>query len=247
MRALLFGVFFGVLSLVGCGRTYTIPIESVPAYAAGRPVRTVEGYPIHTSDGGSLSLAPHRRRCLEQIGDGEVDVGERQVPVVVLANAPEYGPCERHRVKSVRRIEQGEVITLLGKQGGVQAHTADVRGIRVHNPNEGAAAFAPRTSVRSSGLIGGGIALCAAGIGGMAASIVAATNVDRGGFMDFSGFEVAGWGLLAAASVGAGLGGGIPMIVFGAKPVRDPVRPGQEWAGLPVAGPSPGGSLAWRF
>ncbi|NUO53545.1 MAG: hypothetical protein HOV80_32235 [Polyangiaceae bacterium] len=75
------------------------------------------------------------------------------------------------------------------------------------------------TELKSPALIGVGSFLMAAGVGGLVACSVAAANVRTGGFMDFSGLERIGFIAGGIASLGAGAGAGIPLVVIGSRRV----------------------------
>jgi len=103
--------------------------------------------------------------------------------------------------------------------------------------------------VRNPVMIGFGPALIAAGVGGSIGFAIAASNVESGGgFLDFSGFER---GLLIFGSVvsaGLGLGGGISLIVVGARKVPVDDAPPAAASHVPTVSVGAGTVTAtWAF
>lgn len=113
------------------------------------------------------------------------------------------------------------------------------------------------TEARSPGLVAGGVALILGGGAGATALLIAASQVESdsraGSSMEFDcAFERVGLGLGGALLASGSLGGGIAMIVVGAKQVpkeSDDEEIGSEAWLLPSAvhvGPT-GASLTWSF
>lgn len=76
------------------------------------------------------------------------------------------------------------------------------------------------TELKNPGMVVAGSVFLVAGVGGFVGCVVGASQVDSGGgFMDFSGLERLAWIGGAVASLGAGAGAGIPMVVIGSRPV----------------------------
>jgi hypothetical protein len=83
------------------------------------------------------------------------------------------------------------------------------------------------SELKSPAMVGIGSTLMIAGVGGFVGCMVGAVNVDSGGgFMDFSGLERGLFILGGVASLGAGAGAGIPLVVIGSR--RVPTKVAEE-------------------
>ena len=211
VRSLLLAPFL----LLGC-RSHTLPIGRIPAYAANQPVITQEGNALSLADGGSLRLIPHDEdSCLVETERPATAPGVRSVALVAAML-----PCRNVVVPNVQRVEAGPLLRVYGSRGAVEVDPQLVESVRVAGPSQEPTAFAPRMGVQSSGMIAGGSVLLAAGVAGAIACFTAATSFDS--VDDHFGLYRSLVGFAGASSLAAGIGGGVPLIVIGARQMRLP-------------------------
>lgn len=224
----------GALGIGGC-RPYTLTPESVAAYADGHVVRTREGYPVHQSDGGALTPIARDGMCFRIASEDKLRQDTGTVTMARLEAVRSSGRCSKYTVPEVLHIDAGEALTILGKKKGVHVRREDLGGVRIHGHDQSRAPHAPITSMRNPGLVVGGAMLMATSLVPASYAFYGAANVGSGWFSELAQamFVIGGIGAL-----GAGFGAGVPMVVVGAKQVREPTSPFQELA-PPLAPPPP--------
>ncbi len=213
--------------LLGC-RTHTIPIGSMPAYAASQPVLTREGMALTIEDGGAAVLVPREGHCLSRLP------GPTRTDATIIAVEDSSLPCRRITVQNVQAVNAGEVLRIDGKTAAVEVDPRLVESVRIKGPKLDVADFAPKGEPRNVGMIVGGSLLIAAGIAGGTASFTALANVEDEWLADIPRFF---YGFLGAVSLGGGIAGGTTLVVFGARPMRAPQAdqprpPGIQMSGL---------------
>jgi hypothetical protein len=205
----------------------------MPAYAAGQPVVSREGVALSVYDGGTAVIVPHEGHCLSRAESA------RRADTTIVAGDDPSKPCRTFAVPGVLSVHAGEVLRLEGKRNIVEVDPLLVESVQIRSPNLESVSYAPETRVRSAGMIVGGSLLMAAGIAGSIALFTAAANVEDDWF---SVIPQVFLGTFGVVSLGAGFGGGVPLVVFGARPVRVPQSE------QPVTGIRLGGlGLRWAF
>ncbi len=204
---------FLVSSLLLACQTHTLPIGAMPAYAQNHPVLTREGYALALEDGGRVDLVAREGVCLKRLGyapsaQGAIAVGEG-----------EGDKCRTVAVNDVEAVIAGEQLLIRGAKESIEVDPQLVEAVRIVKPELEPTFFAPRTGPRSVGLVVGGSLLMAAGVAGSIALFTAAANVDGDGFDEIGRVLLATYG---GAALAGGVGGGIPMIVIGARQIRLP-------------------------
>ncbi len=232
--------------LAGCGGvTRTVALKDSNAYANREPVVSMEGYELEWSDGGKLAPVARDGLCLVDAGEGEIRVGERDVPLRVL-DGKRGAPCEQKPIrKPVSVSVRDDTLTIVGRDGAVQVPTRAVFGVRVYGARDdgekvaeptGLRASAEKTKPRSLPLVVAGSILMTGGFaGGVAIMAASALNPPEN---DAGAGPTVGWVVLSFA---AGLGGGIPMIALGAR--RVPADEARAAAAVSL-GVGPGGATA---
>lgn len=212
--------------LIAC-RTHTIPIGSMPAYAANQPVVTREGMALTVEDGGAAILVPHEGHCLSRLPSPEKSDG------TIIAGEDPRLPCRKISVQRVQAVDAGEVLRIEGKQSAVEVDPLLVESVIIKGANVGVTDYAPKSEPRSPAMIISGSLLIAAGIAGGTALFTALANVEDGFLADLPRFF---YGFLGAASLAGGVAGGTTLVVFGAKPMRAPYAEQPPLPAIQVSG-----------
>ncbi len=251
MKSLLLGLGLGALGIGGC-RPYTLPPDRVAAYAQGQVVRTIEGYPVHLSDGGTLAPIARDGTCLRIASEDRLKQEAGTVTMLRLEAVRSSGRCSNYGVAEVLHIDAGEALTMLGKRRAVHVRLDELRGVRISGHDQSAAPHAPITAMRNPGLVVSGAMLMATSLVPATYAFYGAANAGSGWLSELTQFAFVTGGI---GALGAGFGAGVPMVVIGAKQVREPTSPFQELAPPPPppppvqaveAGPRTVG-MSWSF
>lgn len=215
----------------------------MPAYAANQPVLTEEGYALTLADGGTLALLPNSETpCL-----GELEPSSAAPDVVRVVPVEISDFCGTVKVSGVSWVEAGPLLRIhksewplatdfRKRERTIEVDPRLVRAVEVTGAHQEAAYFAPRTGIRSPGMVTVGSVVMGLGV----LSAVA--------WLSFSGAADVGpyWPIpLGLFSVWAGhsIGLGVPLIVLGSRPAR---LPQAEQQPLPAVRVSDMG-LRWSF
>lgn len=204
--------------LLAC-RTHTVPIGSVPAYAANQPVLTEEGYGLSLGDGGAIELSPRDDTpCLEE---RDPPVATPGVSSVVAVRVTDF--CGSVKLHGVTRVEVGpllrfhtrdQTIDLQARERAIDVDPRLLKAVQISGARQDEIYFAPRTGVRNQWMIVAGGAVVALNAAGALAWFLT-DGLAAGDYVAVTAPLFTLW-------VGHSLGIGVPLIVLGARPARLP-------------------------
>ncbi len=200
------GIGLALAGAVGMGATIGAPLEE--GEERDGPAAATLGFLLTSMSAGMLGggLA---------IGPENVSGWDRAAPFFVLsgvfasAGIPLLAAGVGREDEAERQQEARE------KREKVARKNAEKR--RAEERREAMARGELASEMRSPAMVGIGVSLMAAGVGGVVGFSIGAANEDTSGW--FGGLNTLPWIGGALLSAGAGIGGGIPLVVFGARQV----------------------------